>query len=61
VYVVDQASAELVTQISEAARSTGQRRAAAVATARAPAAAMPSLAQRNMPAEQPVVRGQSEY
>lgn len=61
VYVVDQASAELVTQISEAARSTGQRRAAAVATARPPAAAMPGLAQRNMPAEQPVVRGQSEY
>jgi hypothetical protein len=60
VYVVDQAAPELLSQISEAARSTGQRRAAATAAARS-GATIPGLAQRTLPTEQPVVRGQSEY
>lgn len=60
VFVVDQAAPELISQISEAARSTGQRRAAALTAARG-GAALPGLAQRSPAGDQPVVRGQSEY
>lgn len=64
VYVVDQATPDLITRISEAARTTGQQRAAASAAARGAAAGAPPLqtAQRERRQEPPIVRGQTaEY
>ena len=57
VFVVDGATPDLVSRISEAARTTGQRRAAQ-ATSRAAGPAL-QTAHRDQPRAAPVVRGQS--
>jgi hypothetical protein len=57
VFVVDGATPDLVSRISEAARSTGQRRASQAAS-RPAGAAPPLTAHRDRPGV-PVVRGQS--
>jgi thiol-disulfide isomerase/thioredoxin len=60
VYVVDQATPELISRISEAARTTGQQRAAAAEAARAGAGGHSlQTAQRDSLQTPPVVRGQS--
>jgi thiol-disulfide isomerase/thioredoxin len=58
VFVVDGATPDLVSRISEAARSTGQRRASQAAS-RAAGAAPLQTAHRDRPGAAPVVRGQS--
>ena len=58
VFVVDGATPDLVSRISEAARTTGQRRAAQ-ATSRAPVSVPLQTAHRDQPHAAPVVRGQS--
>ena len=59
VFVVDGATPELVGRISEAARTTGQRRATQAAT-RAAGTAPLQTAHRDRSREVPVVRGQSQ-
>jgi thiol-disulfide isomerase/thioredoxin len=58
VFVVDGATPDLVSRISDAARTTGQRRAAQAASRTAGAAPL-QTAHRNQPRAAPVVRGQS--
>ena len=58
VFVVDGATPELMTRISEAARTTGQRRASQAAT-RAGATAPLQTAHHDRSREAPIVRGQS--
>jgi hypothetical protein len=59
VFVVDQASADLLARITSAARATGEQRAALVqARAAGPVASRPNVLQPTA-AAQPIVRGQS--